>query len=362
VCSSDLANANVFSRGDTALVVATGRFGHGWAESLRGMGVSAEVLDFGRRSPADPAKVAEALAADTGHRIRAVLITHVDTASTAKNDIPAMRAAIDATGHPALLMVDCIATLGCDEFHMDAWGVDVMVAASQKGLMTPPGLGFVWFNDKAREVGRCADLRTPYWNWESRAFATQFYQYFSGTAPTHHLFALREALTMLVHEEGLEAAWARHAHLARAVWAAAETWGRDGALRLNVADAASRGHSVTSLRLDPPDGTRLRDWCEHQAGVTLGIGLGMAEPGDPAWHGYFRLAHMGHVNAHMALGALAVIDAGLKAQGIAHGSGAVEAAAQVLARAAGRMPSPLDAPAPAEAASAEPGPSGTAAA
>lgn len=326
----EAANANVFSRGDRALVLATGRFGHGWADAARRMGVAVEVIDFGRQSPADPAQLHAALAADTAQTIRAVLVTHTDTASTVRNDIPALRAAIDAAGHPALLMVDCIASLGCDRFEMDAWGVDVMIAASQKGLMVPPGLAFVWFSDKALECGKAADLRSPYWDWTPRAFPQEFYQHFCGTAPTHHLFGLREALTMLVHEEGLEAAWDRHARLARAVWAAVETWGQGGPMRLNVADPAFRSHSVTSVRIGAPDGTRLRDWTEHEAGVILGIGLGMADANDPAWHGYFRIAHMGHVNAHMTLGALSVIGAGMVALDIPHGPGAMDMAAAAL--------------------------------
>ncbi len=330
----EAANANVFSRGDRALVLGTGRFGEGWANSAKAMGVEAELMDFGKRAAADPARVEAALRADPEHRIRAVLVTHIDTASTARNDIRAIRAALDAAGHPALLMVDAIASLGCAPLEMDAFGIDVLLAASQKGLMCPPGLCFLWFNDRARAAGRGADLRTPYWDWEKRAFATQFYEFFGGTAPTHHLFALREALDMLLHEEGLEAAWARHDALAGAVWAAAGAWGADGPLELNIADPGARGVSVTALRLGAPHGTRLRRWTETQAGLTLGIGLGMAEPDDPAWHGFFRLAHMGHVNAHMVLGALGVIDAGLKALDIAHGAGALDAAARAVAAAA----------------------------
>lgn len=326
----EAANANIFSHGDRALVLATGRFGLGWADAARRMGVEVEVIDFGKQGPADPNRLAESLRADRDHAIRAVLVTHTDTASTVRNDIAALRGAMDAAGHPALLMVDCIASLGCDRFEMDAWGVDVMIAASQKGLMVPPGLAFVWFSDKAREVARGADLRSPYWAWEPRAFATEFYQNFCGTAPTHHLYGLREALDMLVHEEGLEAAWDRHARLARAVWAAVEAWGQGGAMRLNVANRAFRSHSVTSVGITPPMGTRLRDWTETEAGVTLGIGLGMAEAGDPASHGWFRIAHMGHVNAHMTLGALAVIEAGMQALDIPHGTRALEAAAAAL--------------------------------
>ena len=328
----EAANANVFSRGDQALVLITGRFGEGWAMSAEAMGIQTQRLDFGLSSPIGLERVAEALRADTGHRLKAVLVTHVDTASTARNDIAGLRRVLDDLGHPALLMVDSIASLGCDEFRMDAWGVDVLVGASQKGLMVPPGLAFLWFSDKARECGRGNDLRTPYWNWEPRAFADGFYQHFCGTAPTHHLFGLRESLDMLVHEEGMKAAWARHATLARTVWAAGAAWATLGAFRLNVADPAARGHSVTAMRLAGADGTRLREWCEHEAGVTLGIGLGMAVPGTPAADAFFRLAHMGHVNAHMVLGALSVMQTGMEALGIEHGPGALAAATAEIAR------------------------------
>ncbi|MBI1219212.1 MAG: aminotransferase class V-fold PLP-dependent enzyme [Rhodobacteraceae bacterium] len=328
----EAANANLFSRGDRALVLATGRFGVGWAESARRMGVAVEVLDFGRSSPLDLGRVETALRADAGRRIKAVLATHVDTASSVKNDIAGLRAVLDATGHPALLAVDAVASLGCDEMRMDAWGVDLLVAASQKGLMTPPGLGFLWFSDKAKARCQGGDLCTPYWDWAPRAAPQEFWQYFCGTAPTQHLYGVAESLTMLLHEEGLEAAWARHAVLARSVWAAFDAWGAGNpAIALNVADPAFRGHSVTAARLGAPHATALRRWTEHQAGVTLGIGLGMAEPADPAYHGFLRVAHMGHVNAHMTLGALSVMEAGMLALDIPHGAGALAAAARVVA-------------------------------
>lgn len=329
----EAANANMFSRGDKALVLATGNFGINWAKSVRAMGVGVELLDFGTAATVDLGRLEAALRADRDHAFRAVLLTHVDTASTIKNDIAALRRVLDLVGHPALLAVDCIASLGCDEYRMDDWGVDVTVAASQKGLMTPPGLGFVWFSEKARTVCAASDLRTPYWDWTPRAQKGEFWQYFDGTAPTHHLYGLREALDMIA-EEGLANVWARHTVLARTVWAAFDAWGAGNpAIGLNVADPALRGHSVTAARLGAPHATRLRNWTEHRAGVTLGIGLGMAEPEDPAYHGFLRVAHMGHVNAHMTLGALAVMEAGMIALGIAHGSGALAAAAKVVGEA-----------------------------
>lgn len=329
----EAANMNLFSRGDSALVLATGRFGIAWAESVQAQGVTVDVLDFGKSSPVDFDRVEAALRADGG-RYKAVLCTHVDTASTVRTDVPRLRAVMDAVGHPALLAVDCIASMACDEFHMDAWGVDVTVAASQKGLMVPPGIGFVWFSEKARERCRVSDLRTPYWDWTPRADATEFWQYWNGTAPTHHLFGLRESLDMLA-EEGMPAVWKRHDVLAGAVWAAFDAWSTGNPdIALNVADPANRGRSVTAARFGAPHATRLREWTEHKAGVTLGIGLGMAAPSDPAYHGFLRVAHMGHVNAHMTLGALAVMEAGMVSLNIPHGQGALAAAARVVASAA----------------------------
>jgi alanine-glyoxylate transaminase/serine-glyoxylate transaminase/serine-pyruvate transaminase len=332
----EAANSNLFSRGERAMVLATGQFGHGWHASAVAQGIKAEMLDFGRTSPADPDRLETALRADSDHSIKAVLVTHVDTATSVKNDIPALRRAIDAAGHPALLAVDCIASLGCDEMWMDDWGVDLIVGASQKGLMVPPGLGLVWASDRAVERCRDADLRTPYWNWTTRFDATEFWQHWHGTAPTHHLFGLRESLNM-IFEEGVEAVWARHAGLARAVWAAFDAWGQGNPLiALNVADPTARGHSVTAARVGPPpSATRLRAWLEAKAGVTLGIGLGMQTAEDPGADGSLRVAHMGHVNAHMTLGALAAMQAGMVALGIPHGPGALDAAARAVAEAAG---------------------------
>lgn len=326
----EAAVSNVVAPGEKVLVPATGRFGLGWSEMVTGIGGVPEVIDFGKRTPWDLDRVAEALRADEGHEIKAVLAVHVDTSSSIRNDVPGLRRVLDETGHPALLMVDCIASLGCDRFEMDAWGADVMVTGSQKGLMTPPGLGFVFFNDKADAVRKAMPRVSRYWDWSPRAAPEFYYEYFGGTAATHHIFALREALTM-IHEEGIENIWARHATLARAVWAAVEAWGADGPMELNMADPAYRSHAVTALRIGAPHGTALRDWVDERLGLTLGIGLGMAPPGDPAWHGFFRIGHMGHVNGHMILGLLGGIDAGLKALDIPHGGGALEAAAQVIA-------------------------------
>jgi alanine-glyoxylate transaminase/serine-glyoxylate transaminase/serine-pyruvate transaminase len=326
----EAALSNVVAPGDKVLVPATGLFGMGWAEMARGIGAEVEVVDFGLKDGMDLARVQEVLAADTTHEIKAVLGVHVDTSTSLKTDMPSLRAAMDAAEHPALLMADCIASLGCDRFEMDAWGVDVMVAASQKGLMVPPGMGFVFFNDKAAAVRAAMPRVSRYWDWTPRAEPEAFYQYFAGTAPTHHLYGLRVALDMIVREEGLEAVWARHETLARAIWAAVEAWGQGGPIALNVADPAKRSHAVTSLHIGAPHGTDLRRWTEANAGVTLGIGLGMSNADDPQGDGYFRFGHMGHVNAHMVLGMLSSVQAGMTALGIPFGDGALDAAIEVV--------------------------------
>lgn len=325
----EAALANTIAPGDKVLLAVTGSFGLGWGNVASGLGAEVEVIDFGRKTPIDPARIAEALRADTGHTIKAVLSVHVDTSTSLRSDLAAVRAAMDDVGHPALLMADCMASFGCDRFEMDAWGVDVMITGSQKGLMVPAGLAFVFFSDRADACRAGLKTVSPYWDWRPRVDPDVFFQYFFGTAPTHHLYGLRTSLNMIL-QEGIEHVWARHARLAQAIWAACETWGESGALQLNAQERAHRSHAVTALKLDAPDATRLRDWVEQNLGLTLGIGLGMAAPGDPEWHGYFRLGHMGHVNGHMILGLLGGIEAGLGALSIEHTPGGVAAAAAVI--------------------------------
>ena len=328
----EAALTNTLSRGDRVLALATGRFVVFWAIMAERLGIEVDLIDFGKSSSIDLNQVEDKLNADHEKSYQAVLVVQTDTASSVRNDIAALSECIRSTGHPALLMVDCMASLACDRFEMDAWGVDLMVAGSQKGLMTPPGLGFMYFNHRVIEARKRADLVTPYWDFLPRINPEVFYEYFYGTAPTHHLFGLREALDM-IFEEGLDQIWARHAKLSQAIWSAFESWGEGSSIRLNIKEPQQRSHSVTSASMDPPHATELRRWTEHKAGVTLGIGLGMADPSDPAYHGFFRVAHMGHVNAHMTLGMLSVIDEGLKALNIPHGEGALEAASRIVSSA-----------------------------
>ncbi len=320
----EAALANVTSPGDVVLVLATGRFAHGWSAIATSLGLKIELLEFGQERDVDPARIEAALRADTEGRIKAVLSVFVDTSTSVKSDVGSIRQAIDAAGHSALLMCDCIASLACDRFEMDDWGVDVTVTGCQKGLMTPPGMGFVFFNDKADAARETAENVTHYWDWRPRTEPSYYYEFFDGTAPTHHIYGLREALDM-IFEEGLEAVWRRHERLAGAVWAAGEAWAVEGPMHLNVKDISARSWAVTSVGIGAENGDRLREFMEFEMGVTLGIGLGR-EPAS-AW---FRIGHMGHVNAHMVLGVLGCIETGLSALQIPHGGGALDAASSAL--------------------------------
>lgn len=326
----EAALVNTLSRGDRILILGTGRFCLGWGEMARAMGVECQIIDFGTRSDIDMERVAEALRADAGGTIKAVLAVQVDTSTSVKNDIQGLRRTLDEVGHPALLFSDNIACLAVDEFHMDDWGVDVMVTGSQKGLMTPPGMGFVFFNDKAQAARDKAGLVTPYWDWRPRVEPEEYYRFFNGTAPTHHLYGLRTALDMIA-EEGLPQIWHRHSVLARALWAAVEVWGQAGPVRANIAEREKRSHAVTTINMGPGNGARMRAWMTEQAGVTLGIPLPGVEGPDGNAEDYLRVGHMGHVNAHMVLGVLASLQAGMTAVQIPHGATGVEAAMRVIA-------------------------------
>jgi alanine-glyoxylate transaminase/serine-glyoxylate transaminase/serine-pyruvate transaminase len=323
--------ANMANRGDRVLVASTGRFAHGWAQTAKSMGIDFDLIEFGDKAPVDANQIETALRAVGADHYRAVLLTHVDTSSSVKNNVAALSHAIDASGSSALLAVDCVASLGCDRFDMDAWGADVMISASQKGMMVPPGVGFVYFNDRAAERQKTLDCVSWYWDWAPRVNPELYYQLFCGTAPTHHLYGLDVALGM-IETEGLENVWHRHKVLANAVWAAIDQWGQGGAMRMNIADPTHRSHAVTALHLGAPDGLNLRRWTQNTAGLTLGIGLGMSTPEDPKGDGFMRFGHMGYVNAQMIMGLLGTVEAGLCALNIPHGQGAVDAAARVIAQ------------------------------
>ena len=311
--------SNVLSRGDKVLVLESGRFAINWGSAAEAMGADVEVLKGDWRRAIRVAEVEQRLRQDKEHKIKAILAVQIDTASGACNDIEAIGKAIKATGHPALYLVDAVASLGCMPFEMDAWGIDVAMSGSQKGLMTPPGLGFCAVNDRAREAHKKANMRTPYWDWAERDKAEN-YRIYGGTAPIHLLFALRKAIDM-INEEGLENIFLRHRLLAEAVRRAVSAWSEGQVLNFNIADAGERSNTVTTVLMagnhNPAD---LQRYCREKCGVVLGTGIG--ELTGQA----FRIAHMGHVNAPMILGTLGVVEVALQALGIPHGKGGVEAA------------------------------------
>jgi alanine-glyoxylate transaminase / serine-glyoxylate transaminase / serine-pyruvate transaminase len=317
--------SNVLSRGDKVLVLESGRFAIGWGNAAAAMGADVEVLKGDWRRAVRPAEVEARLRQDKDHTIKAILAVQVDTASGAINDIEAIGKAIKAAGHPALFMVDTVASLGCMPFEMDAWGIDVAMSGSQKGLMAPPGLGFVAANDRAREVHKNAGLRTPYWDWTERE-GIEHYRKYAGTAPVHLLFALRQAIDMLFAET-LPHVFQRHRLLAGAVRRAVAVWAEGQVLGFNIAEPAERADTVTTVTMSGGhDPLALQRYCTEKCGVVLGVGIG--ELSGQA----FRIAHMGHVNAPMILGTLGVIEVGLNALGIPHGRGGTEAAIEWLAK------------------------------
>jgi alanine-glyoxylate transaminase / serine-glyoxylate transaminase / serine-pyruvate transaminase len=315
--------SNVLSRGDKVLVLESGRFAINWGNAAAAMGAEVEVLKGDWRRAIRVGEVESRLRADKNHSIKAILAVQVDTASGAYNDIEAIGKAIKAAGHPALFIVDAVASLGCMPFEMDKWGIDVAMSGSQKGLMTPPGLGFVAANDRAKEVHKKADLRTPYWDWTERE-GSEHYRKYAGTAPVHLLFALRQAVDM-IFEEGLENVFERHRLLAGAVRRAVAVWAEGQVLGFNIAEASERSDTVTTVTMgNGHDPVALHKYCKEKCGVVLGVGIGELQ-GQA-----FRIAHMGHVNAPMILGTLGVIEVGLNALEIPHGKGGTEAAIEWL--------------------------------
>jgi alanine-glyoxylate transaminase/serine-glyoxylate transaminase/serine-pyruvate transaminase len=316
----EAALTNVLSRGDKILVLGNGQFAIAWGDAAARLGVEIEVLEGDWRRAVRPADVEARLRADKG--FKAILAVQIETSTGVVNDIAAIGNAIKAARHDGLYMVDVVASLGCVPFAMDAWGVDVAVSASQKGLMSPPGLSFVAAGERARAAHRTAGLRTPYWDWTARD-REEHYQKYAGTPPVQLLFALRKALDMLF-AEGLDNVFLRHRLLAEAVRRAVAVWKQGNVIDFNAAEPGDRSDAVTTVLMDGYDSNLLRSYCEAKCGVVLGRGVGKM-------HGKaFRIAHMGHVNAPMVLGTLGVVETALGALGIAHGKGGVQAAVEWL--------------------------------
>lgn len=319
----EMAVTNTLSKNDRVLVVESGRFAAAWGAMAATTGLEIQTLGGDDRKAVDPNQVESTLRADAHHQIKAVLVVQVDTATSVRNDIAAIRQAMDAAGHPALLMVDCIASLARERYEMDDWGADITVAGSQKGLMVPPGLGFVWANEKAMAAHKTADLRTGYWDWGPRAGLDGHYLRYCGTPPIQHVYALREAIDML-NEEGLENVWWRHERLANAIRAAVAAWSAGGDISFNIEEEADRSNAVTTVLTGDIDADELRRVAEQEAGLVIGIAL-------PGFGNAFRIGHMGHMNPPLILGVLGTLEATLLRLGARLPESGVAAAAACLA-------------------------------
>ena len=242
----EAALVNVLSPGDTVLMAETGHFATLWYNLAEQLGLNAELLPGSWRRAVDPVAIERRLKADTGHAIKAVCIVHNETSTGATSDIPAVRAAIDAAGHPALLMVDTISSLGSVRYEQDKWGVDVTVAGSQKGLMLPPGLGFNAFGPKAKALARQSTTRRSYFDWTAMDDVASTGQ-FPYTPATNLLFGLRAALDLLA-EEGIDTVFTRHERHARATRAAVSAWG----LEVLCTEPAEQSNVLTAVLM--PDG------------------------------------------------------------------------------------------------------------
>jgi alanine-glyoxylate transaminase/serine-glyoxylate transaminase/serine-pyruvate transaminase len=317
---------NVLAPGDAALLPATGHFSEQWAQQLEATGRRAIRTAYRPGYPIDPSEVEAALRADVKSEIAAVFVVHTDTASGITHDVAGIRAAIDAAKHPALLVADVVASLAAAPFDMDGSRVNVALGASQKGLMSPPGLGFVAVDELGARVASRNAAPRYYWDWNRRR-GPQSYTKFCGTPPQNLLYGIEKALE-LIEREGLDAVIARHASLARAVQAAVEAWAAEGALRLHCRVPAARSASVTTIEVrEGIDVEALRSVARERFQVAFAGGLG------PFTGRAFRIGHLGDLNAAMILGCLAGVEAALLAQGIPFGRDGVARAVDSLNRA-----------------------------
>ena len=315
---------NLAAVGESVLVAGTGHFSESWAVQTEALGRRVVRTPWREGWPIDAGAVEQALRDDRSHAIKAVFAVHTDTASGVTSDPAAMRRALDAARHPALLVVDVVASLGAVPFSMDALGADVAVGASQKGLMCPPGVGFVAVNAAAFAMAQRNTSPRFYWDWVRRKHDLS-YRKFCGTPPQNLLLGMEAALG-LIFGEGLEAVWLRHEQLARAVHAAVEGWREGGALDFFAQEPASRSRSVTTISVAGGiDVEALRAVARERFQVAMAGGLG------PMTGRAFRIGHLGDCNPAMILGAIGGVEAALVAQGINVGGGGTRRAVLSLA-------------------------------
>jgi alanine-glyoxylate transaminase/serine-glyoxylate transaminase/serine-pyruvate transaminase len=315
----EAALVNTLSPGDRVLIGETGHFSTLWSGLALRLGLRVDVIPGDWRHGVDPAAVGEQLAADPGHEIAAVCVVHNETSTGVTSRVADVRAAMDAAGHPALLLVDTISSLGSIDYRHDEWGVDVTVGGSQKGLMLPPGLSFNAVSEKALERHRDAALPRSYWDWDPmlESNARGFFPY---TPATNLLYGLREACAMLA-EEGLPAVFARHERHGAATRAAVRAWG----LEVLCLDEREHSGSLTAVLLPAGhDADEVRRVVLERFDMSLGNGLGKLAGT------VFRIGHLGHFNDLSLVGTLGGVQMGLQLAGVPIKPGGVEVAMESL--------------------------------
>ncbi len=320
----EAALVNTLSPGDQVLMFETGWFSTLWQKLALKLGLAPEVLAGDWRSGVDAGAIEARLREDKAHAIKAVCVVHNETSTGVTSDIAAVRRAIDAAGHPALLLVDTISSLGSIDYRHDEWGVDVTVAGSQKGLMLPPGLSFNAVSQKAHAAAKSAQMPRAFWDW-AEIIAINKNGFFPYTPATNMLQGLKVALDLL-HEEGLDDVFARHDRAAEATRRAVAHWG----FETQCADPARHSSALTAVRL--PEGhsaDTLRATILERSNMSLGNGLGQLADR------VFRIGHLGDFNLVSVAGTLAGVEMGLSVCGIPHRPGGVEAAMGYLTGNAG---------------------------
>jgi alanine-glyoxylate transaminase / serine-glyoxylate transaminase / serine-pyruvate transaminase len=319
----EAAIVNTLSPGDKVLMVETGHFAMLWRQMAARWGIEVDFIPGDWRHGADAAAIEAKLAEDRSRAIRAVMVVHNETSTGVTSRIPEIREAIDRAGHPALLLVDTISSLGSVDYRHDEWGVDVTVSCSQKGLMLPPGLGFTAISEKARSASKTNTMPRSYWDWEEmlKPNANGFFPY---TPATNMFYGLREALAILL-EEGLEAVFARHQRLAAATRAAVRAWG----LEVVCLEPAEYSPVLTAVLMPPGhDADQFRKIVLDKYNMSLGAGLTKLAGK------VFRIGHLGACNDLVLMGALAGVEMGLGLAGVPHRAGGVAAARDHLAKSA----------------------------
>jgi alanine-glyoxylate transaminase/serine-glyoxylate transaminase/serine-pyruvate transaminase len=325
--ASEAALVNTLSPGDRVIVFETGHFALGWKKIAEKLGLRVDYVPGTWRRGASDAELESRLTADKGQEIKAVIVVHNETSTGVTSRIADLRRAMNRANHPALLIVDAVSSLASMDYRHDEWGVDVTVCGSQKGLLVPPGLGFVAISEKARQAGKTARLPRAYWDWEDMIKQNES-GFFPYTPATNLFYGLREAIQML-QEEGLPNIFRRHDRHAEATRAAARAWG----LEVVCEDPREYSSSITALFVpEGHDADKLRQIILERYNMSLGIGLSKLAGR------VFRIGHLGSFNDLMLMGTLSGVEMGLRAAGIPHREGGVLAAIASLAPAQAAEP------------------------